>query len=190
MKPITTFSHNGKSYEVIERDGKPELKLTRSKPVPKPGIYPANVTHELLEPGDKIWIEAMVLDFSKQFRKPKPEDGGAYVQIANGDDEIVKVCLNHPELRVFVGNPVHSIGTNTSADLVLAGDLTEANVGQRFEIVEGAHKLDVMAEGYSFTLASFGKYGDDGSKAEARDWAPNRPDFDYIDNKTLLRRIQ
>lgn len=189
MKPITTFTHDGKSYEVIELDGKPELKLTRSKPVPKPGIYPANVTCELLEPGDKIWIEALVLDYTKHFGGPKPSHGGAYVQIANGNDDYVKVFLTHPDLRVFVGNPVHSIGTNASADLVLAGDLTKANVGQRFEIVTGGHEYDVSAEGYSFTLDSFARYGEDESKAEASDWDPSRPDFDFVDNKTLLRRL-
>lgn len=181
MKPITTFTHNGKTYSVIDNEGEPQLKLARSKPEPKPGIYPANVTHDFLEPGDKIWIEAEVMngDFL----------GAVRVKVASGSSDVVCPYLNYPELRVFVGNPVHSTDTPESLDLVLAGDLSEANIGERFEIVKGAHELDVRSEGYSFKLVSFGRYGEDNSKTQAGDWAPDYPDFDYVDNKTLLRRL-
>ena len=75
------------------------------------------------------------------------------------------------------------------SDTVRAGDLSEANVGERFEIVKGAHKFDVSAEGFTFELVSFGKHGDDEAMVEADNWIPNYPDFDCVDNNTILRRL-
>lgn len=171
---MQTIEIEGKTYNVIVTDGKPELVEAKQKL--KPGTYRVGGVLDQLEVGDKIRIDAEIGFISKENALPvQLSPTGFRVDYGYG-----KPWIDVDTLITIPGEP-------TLGELLKVRELEDDDIGEEFVVVDGYDEHDKLAQGHTFKLKSL-KYATYESYADVH-FTDGYDGMDELHSETTIRRI-